>query len=528
LKRRVVAIGGLLVLSGIAVFAWRAVVLDLPISPSGRGDLWQLELRLHLDAAPVAPRGVAGRVRVPLPGTRPGQVVIDERLGTGGLELTIHEEGGARVAVWEGDLGRADVPWARFRIKRAPYSLDVPLGRVPGAMPSAAADGVDAGRSPSTAPAIRTAVATLDLPPASHVGDRARLLYAFVAHEIGEAVDAIDDPLRVLALREGSPLGRERLLVALLRAADVPARLVRGLALGASRPREAVWVEAGIADAWAPMSPSRGFFGTLPLSLVALSEDGSRLVEVTGVGSIEYTWYAIREALSPEEIGALSLPTHPTWARLSFYRLSLPVQSALRILLLLPLGALVIALLRNVVGLPSYGTFMPMLIALALRETGLLPGLALVGGVLVVGVASRVPLQALHLLLVPRLALLLSIVVLTIAAFALLGRQIETPDFYAGIVFPVVILTMLIERVSLRISEEGLSDALMLAASSTAMAVVVYPCFQSRTVQYLLFSFPELLLIVMGALVWLGGYTGYRISDLLRFRDLARDEEAGA
>ena len=31
-------------------------------------------------------------------------------------------------------------------------------------------------------------------------------------------------------------------------------------------------------------------------------------------------------------------------------------------------------------------------------------------------------------------------------------------------------------------------------------------------------------MVVMGALVWIGGYTGYRISDLLRFRSLAAAE----
>ena len=32
--------------------------------------------------------------------------------------------------------------------------------------------------------------------------------------------------------------------------------------------------------------------------------------------------------------------------------------------------------------------------------------------------------------------------------------------------------------------------------------------------------------MVMGGLVWIGGYTGYRISDLLRFRTLAAAEGA--
>jgi hypothetical protein len=36
-----------------------------------------------------------------------------------------------------------------------------------------------------------------------------------------------------------------------------------------------------------------------------------------------------------------------------------------------------------------------------------------------------------------------------------------------------------------------------------------------------MFSFPELTLCVMGLLVWIGGYTGYRLLDLVRFRSFA-------
>jgi len=38
-------------------------------------------------------------------------------------------------------------------------------------------------------------------------------------------------------------------------------------------------------------------------------------------------------------------------------------------------------------------------------------------------------------------------------------------------------------------------------------------------------SFPELTLAVMGVLVWIGGYTGYRLMDLVRFRSFADPAE---
>ena len=93
-------------------------------------------------------------------------------------------------------------------------------------------------------------------------------------------------------------------------------------------------------------------------------------------------------------------------------------------LLLLPLGALVVALFRNVVGVSTFGTFMPVLIALALREVSLVAGLLLVAAVLLLGIVGRLVLERMHLLLVPRLGVLLCAVVLAVTSFALLGREV--------------------------------------------------------------------------------------------------------
>jgi len=39
-------------------------------------------------------------------------------------------------------------------------------------------------------------------------------------------------------------------------------------------------------------------------------------------------------------------------------------------------------------------------------------------------------------------------------------------------------------------------------------------------IQYLMFYFPELLLVVLACMILLGRYTGYRLMELRRFRSL--------
>jgi hypothetical protein len=142
--------------------------------------------------------------------------------------------------------------------------------------------------------------------------------------------------------------------------------------------------------------------------------------------------------------------------------------------------------------------------------------------VLFLGVLARLGLERLRLLMVPRLSILLCLVVLTVTGLALVGRESENREFFAGLVLPIVILTMLVERFSITIAEEGIREALVRAVGSVVVAVAIYPFFRSERAEYLMFTFPEVVITVMGVLVLIGGYTGYRVSDLLRFRGFAQ------
>ena len=105
---------------------------------------------------------------------------------------------------------------------------------------------------------------------------------------------------------------------------------------------------------------------------------------------------------------------------------------------------------------------------------------------------------------------------------ALVGRDSGNREFFAGLVFPIVILTMLVERFSITMAEEGIREAMIQAGFSVLVAVAIYPIFRSDQAEYLMFTFPELVLVVMGFLVLIGGYTGYRVADLIRFRSFAQ------
>jgi hypothetical protein len=209
---------------------------------------------------------------------------------------------------------------------------------------------------------------------------------------------------------------------------------------------------------------------------------------------------------------------------MEFSLFSLPVQTqnVYRVLLLVPVGAFFIVFLRNVIGIKTFGTFMPVLIALAFRETELLWGVMLFCVLVASGLLIRFYLEYLKLLLVPRLASVLIIVILLMATVSLFSHKLGIDRGLSIALFPMVILAMTIERMSLVWEESGPAEALKQGLGSLLVASLAYLIMSSKTLGHLVFVFPEILLVVLAMTLLLGRYTGYRLTELWRFRAALR------
>ena len=94
--------------------------------------------------------------------------------------------------------------------------------------------------------------------------------------------------------------------------------------------------------------------------------------------------------------------------------LPIDMHEVLALILLLPLGALVTAVVRTIIGLRTFGTFTPTLLALSFVYNDWRTGLLVFLAVMILGFSSRNLLDKLKLLLVPRLGIILTLVVLCI------------------------------------------------------------------------------------------------------------------
>ncbi|WHI50377.1 7TM domain-containing protein [Microbulbifer sp. MLAF003] len=206
----------------------------------------------------------------------------------------------------------------------------------------------------------------------------------------------------------------------------------------------------------------------------------------------------------------------------SIYSLPIEQQSIFKLILLVPVGALVVVLLRVFVGLRTSGTFMPVLLAIAFIETQLITGLSIFVLILVLGLWVRFYLSRLNLLLVSRIAAVVVTVVLIMGMISVVSFKLGIEQALTVTFFPMIILAWTIERMSIVWEEDGPYEVIVQAGGSLLVAVLAWWVMTNRYVEHWTFNFPELLLVLLGFILVIGNYTGYRLSELMRFRPLVR------
>jgi hypothetical protein len=332
-----------------------------------------------------------------------------------------------------------------------------------------------------------------------------------------------DQNVGLLLAGRTDPTARARTAVTVLAAAQIPARLMHGVNL-VERERQArvlPWLEVHDGDRWLYFDPASGTQG-LPENFLTWWRGEDPLFTLDGGVRPEITFAVQRNEADPVLVAERRAQTvQSRIADFSLFSLPIQAQAVYAVLLMIPLGALVVVILRNIVGITTFGTFMPVLVALAFRETQVLAGVILFSLVVALGLLFRFVLENLRLLLVPRLASVLIIVVLLMVLISVVSHQLGLDMGLSVGLFPMVIMTMTIERMSIVWEERGPAEAIQQGVGSLIVAAICYSVMEIDVLQHLFFVFPELLLWVLAVCILLGRYSGYRLLELFRFKSLA-------
>ena len=335
--------------------------------------------------------------------------------------------------------------------------------------------------------------------------------YDFVYQMPSSSSSELTDALLALDRREASCNGKSRLFAALCRSMKIPARIVGGLILEETEKKTShSWVELFIDNTWVPFDALNGYFGSLPANYLELYRGDHFLIRHGKDMDFDYL-YVIKKNRAND---------YPKYAMLNVWLLideaGIPADM-FKMILLLPFGALLVALFKNVIGLKTYGVFLPVLISLSLLETGLIAGLLLF--TIIIGVVALVnfPLEIWGIQYNAKIAaMLIAVVIVALAAIQFLhttGWLIASAPLF----FPIIILTIVSERVARKIEEEGTKSAIELYGTTLLVTVLIYMVLSSGFIQHFVLTFPEIILSVAGINLLLGKWIGLRVMEYYRF-----------
>lgn len=326
------------------------------------------------------------------------------------------------------------------------------------------------------------------------------------------------------------------LLEKLLNQAGIPSRSIMGLYLEDARRHQPLtqMIEVFDGDEWVLFNPSTGQQG-VPDNLLIWHRDNQSLLDVVGGSRSRIGFSMINQTVPALEL-ARAQTNDSIFNVIGVQRLPIEEQSMFKLLFLLPLGALVVVFMRVIVGLKTSGTFMPILIALAFLQTSLVLGLFSFITVVAFGLVLRTYLSRLNLLLIARIATLVVLVIFIISILSLIGYQMGLNTGMTITFFPMIIIAWTIERMSILWEEEGPKEVLVQGGGSLLVAVMAFAMMQLEIIGHLTFNFPELNLVFLAFIMMMGQYTGYKVSELRRFRAMvdnaqvsgAQDAKAGS
>ncbi|MEY8252072.1 MAG: 7TM domain-containing protein, partial [Colwellia sp.] len=137
----------------------------------------------------------------------------------------------------------------------------------------------------------------------------------------------------------------------------------------------------------------------------------------------------------------------------------------------------------------------------------------------------RFYLSFLNLLLVARITAVVILVILLMAALSIVSYKLGFEQLLTVTFLPTIILAWTIERMSILWEEEGGHEVLIQGSGSLFAATLAYLLMSVELIKHLTFNFPELMICLLGIVLLLGRYTGYRLVELYRFRDLGKLDE---
>jgi hypothetical protein len=196
------------------------------------------------------------------------------------------------------------------------------------------------------------------------------------------------------------------------------------------------------------------------------------------------------------------------------------------LVLLFPLIVAIVAAARHLIGIRGVGILTPALLSVAFLATGITSGVLLFLIILAVATIARQLLKRLKLQYLPRMALLLWFVSAGVFATLLLASFYDFGNLVTVGIFPILILMLLAETFIDIQAGRSASEARDIILQTFLLAMLSSLLLAWDMVQRVVLLNPEIVFLGVAVFdLFVGKYTGLRLSEYKMFKPAIRDDE---
>lgn len=191
------------------------------------------------------------------------------------------------------------------------------------------------------------------------------------------------------------------------------------------------------------------------------------------------------------------------------------------LLLMLPVIATILAFLKQVIGITTFGLYTPSIIALSFLALGWWVGLLFLTFIVATGYVTRSIMKRWRLLYIPKVAIVLTVVSFTLMILLGIGTLFSI-TFSRDTVFILLIMSSLTENFLSMKTEQGWRSAIMGIGETVLASLLCVFIVQWSPLQSFILAYPEVILLTIVVNVFLGRWTGLRLLEYIRFREVFR------
>lgn len=199
-------------------------------------------------------------------------------------------------------------------------------------------------------------------------------------------------------------------------------------------------------------------------------------------------------------------------------------------LLVLPFVAFIVGFLRYIIGLKSFGMYESLIVAYSFYAisqdfwTGLKFGIPLVLMAWIVSEIMRRILRDAKLHYITKVTFKVSVASIFLLLALMFAAYFGQNGYFTVNPLAIILILTLVESVSLLRVKAGSVRTNLTSLETVIIAIISYAVISSLFIKEILLAIPYLIVFPIVANFFVGKWTGLRLSEYLRFRNITKDE----